>query len=292
MGRERTSYQSGQFNAMGSPCELLMTGVTESEFHVLLGIARNEAIRIEHKFSRYRDDNIVHAINHANGTSLQVDEETARLLNYADTCFQLSDGMFDITSGVLRKIWSFTPGQQRVPSDEEIASTLNLIGWHKVSWRLPEITLSKGMEIDLGGIGKEYAADRIHDLIAQQSKAPFLINLGGDIRCGNPAAGYFWQVGIENPRNDDEQHADSLRINAGAIATSGDTYRFFEHEGQRYGHILNPKTGRPVEQAPRSVTVLADNCTEAGMLATFAMLHGEDAETFLESQGVQFKVLR
>ena len=105
------------FTAMASPCELLFDIKTgdKNKIQTLANIAYQEAQRIEHKFSRYRDDNIVYAINHANGTSVKVDDETARLLDYADQLYQLSEGLFDISSGVFRRIWKFD-GSDNIPS--------------------------------------------------------------------------------------------------------------------------------------------------------------------------------
>ena len=106
-----------------------------------------------------------------------------------------------------------------------------------------------------------------------------------------PKAGDPWQIGIENP-DALNNAAALLSVHQGALATSGDTRRFIEVNGRRYGHIINPDTGYPVLDAPRSVTVLGPNCVTAGMLATMAMLQGKDAEFFLQQQSVNFKVFR
>jgi thiamine biosynthesis lipoprotein len=143
------------------------------------------------------------------------------------------------------------------------------------------------MEIDFGGIGKEYAVDRAAALVA-----PFtehcLLNFGGDLRALGPRADRRpWQVGIEAV----ERLSTASRIvelYRGGLATSGDSRRFLLVNGRRYGHILDPTIGAPVIDAPRSVTVAADTCTDAGMLATLAMLRGAAAEAFLGEQGVRY----
>lgn len=299
MGKTRlihaNGYWVGQFNAMASPCEFLME-VHEQEVAIsLLDIAAREALRIEQKFSRYRDDNIIHAINTGNGKVVEVDEETAQLLDYAAQCYQLSDGFFDITSGVLRQGWRFD-GNSQVPSKEHIASLLPRIGWHKVTWNRPMIQLPPGMEVDLGGIGKEYATDRIVLLLKEQTDAGFLVNLGGDIATHGPRQnGAGWFVGVEDPDKPltlNPQTGRMYELKRGAIATSGDARRFILKDGVRYGHIFNPYTGFPEKDAPRSVTVVTDTCTEAGILATLAMLHGARAESFLEKQGVKYWCVR
>jgi FAD:protein FMN transferase len=215
---------------MASPCEVHLGPVDERTARELLALVAGEAWRVEAKFSRYRNDGVVAAINSEAGEPVRVDEETARLLDYAAELFELSGGKFDITSGALRRVWRFD-GSDRVPGADDVRGVLRHVGWSRVRWQRPVITLEPGMEVDFGGIGKEYAVDR--------------------------------------------------------AATSGDTRRFLLKDGKRYGHILDPTTGWPVRDTPRSVTVAADTCTQAGMLATLAMLYGRDAEVFLTAQGVR-----
>lgn len=286
----RDRYWQGSFEAMASPCELLLATDDEQEAIELTQLVADEAWRIEQKFSRYRDDNIVHAINTAAGRPVRVDEETAQLLDFADTCFHVSDGHFDVTSGVLRRAWRFD-GSDRVPSRKAVRELRNLVGWHKAIWRKPVLTLRAGMELDFGGIGKEYAVDRCALLVEGRTKRGALVNFGGDLRATGPRDdGSPWQVGIEKVRDDDTLPV--LSIGRGAIATSGDARRYVIRNGRRYGHILDPKTGWPVEGAPRSVTVLDETCTQAGLLATLAMLHGVRAEHFLKTQSVRFHMVR
>jgi thiamine biosynthesis lipoprotein len=218
-----------------------------------------------------------------------VDEETASLLDFAQRCYRISDGMFDITSGILRRAWTFN-GSDHVPQPEAIAGMLPYIGFEKLKWRSPTLELPVGMELDLGGIGKEYAVDRAYELLAKKTTGPFLVNFGGDLRASGPPPNGFWQVGIERP--DEQQRASLiLHLEHGALATSGDSKRFVLRDGIRYGHVLDPRTGWPVQHAPRSVTVAASSCTEAGMLSTLAMLHGARAREFLNGQGVKHWVL-
>jgi thiamine biosynthesis lipoprotein len=277
-------YWQGTFAAMASPCEVLMETDDEALAIQLLNMARDEAERIERKFSRYRSDNIIDQINHSKGKPVSVDEETAQLMDYADLCFQLSEGLFDITSGVLRKIWRFD-GKTPPPEPNAIKDMLQHMGWQKVQWKKPFITLPAGMEIDLGGIGKEYAVDRTALLFKEhlkENQASFVINFGGDIYVSSKRKnGVCWHIGLENENT-------PITIEQGGIATSGDTRRYTLYKGKRYGHILNPKTGWPMNGAPSTVTVIANTCMEAGMLATFAMLRGKKAKTFLKQQGSRY----
>jgi len=271
---------------MASPCEILV----ETRDHVLakklIHIAANEAWRIERKFSRYRDDNILYQIHHACGGPVEIDDELALLLNFSEKCYQLTDGMFDITSGVLRRIWKFDCSDN-IPTQKQIDALRLLIGWGKVSWQQPFITLPEGMELDLGGIGKEYAVDRAAVLISQVSDLPVLINFGGDLYATKPPnSRESWQVGIESIGGLNK--TGIIQVKSGGIATSGDARRYLERDGIRYSHVLNPKTGWPVQGAPKSVTVASPRCTDAGFLSTTAMLNGVAAKSFLEAQGVPY----
>lgn len=276
---------------MASPCEVLIATDDGREAARLTQHVADEAWRIEQKFSRYRNDNIMHAINTAGGRPVTVDDETAQLFDFADTCFHISDGGFDVTSGVLRRAWQFD-GSDNVPTRQRVGQLRKLIGWQKVTWRKPVIRMPRDMEIDFGGIGKEYAVDRCAMLVMNESSANVLVNFGGDLRATGPHAdGAPWVVGVE--RVHDAQLTPVLDVVRGAVATSGDARRFLLKDGVRYSHILDPRTGWPVRNVPRSVTVLDDTCVQAGLLATLAMLQGESAERFLEDQpNVKAYVLR
>ncbi|HEY6865678.1 MAG TPA: FAD:protein FMN transferase [Candidatus Eisenbacteria bacterium] len=281
----------GRFTAMASPCEVLVDTDDRDEAEAARAIARAEALRIEAAFSRYRDDNVVHRINHARGTPVEVDEETTRLIEYAAECLAGSDGRFDITSGVLRRVWRFDGGD-RVPDEATLREVLALVGWQRVSWRPPVLTMPAGMEIDLGGIGKEYAVDRAAARVAAITSRPFLVNFGGDLLASAPRrGGRPWIVGVDDPERSGQAALYRVDLTRGALATSGDARRFVRWQGRRLGHILDPRTGWPVEGAPRSVTVLAATCLEAGTLATLACLQGAGAEAFLREQGVEFRLV-
>lgn len=271
---------------MGGPCEVLIESAPQDAATAAMRAVAAEAWRIEDKFSRYLSDNIVHRINTSAGEPVSVDEETARLLDFGATLHGLSDGRFDITSGVLREAWRFD-GSDRVPEPDAVAAILDRVGWDYVTWDPPVLVLQEGMQIDLGGIGKEYAVDRCIAVLRSRIDTPGLVNCGGDLAAtGAPRARTAWKVAIEGPRASTPERLLDLR--QGAIATSGDARRFLAKNGVRYGHILDPNTGWPIADAPKSVTVAADTCTQAGMLSTLAMLRGADAESFLESQSVRY----
>ncbi len=242
-----------------------------------------EVKRIEAKYSRYREDSVIARINRAaGGKPVRVDEETAALLDYAGACHRQSEGLFDVTSGVLRRAWDFR--RAIVPAPERIEAVLPLVGWERVHWSRPEIRLpSPGMELDFGGLGKEYAADRAAAVAAEKGVAHGFVNLGGDVRIFGPHSdGSPWIVGIVHPRKPGAVVA-RVALSAGALATSGDYERFFEVDGRRYCHILNPRTGYPAIGL-QSASVMAPLCLVAGSLSTVAMLKGEAGCAFLDEQ--------
>jgi thiamine biosynthesis lipoprotein len=287
----KENFYCAEFSAMASPCEVLIETHDKSLAMHLASMAQQEALRIERKYSRYRTDNLMYAINHQ-ASPVVIDEETHRLLEFADTCYQLSQGLFDITSGVLRKAWKFD-GSDNIPSQAVITPLLKFVGWKKVKFSSEMIHLPPGFELDFGGIGKEYAVDRVATKLQQTAKeTSVLVNFGGDIQVTCPRQNNApWFVGIENPLTDN-QGQSIVKIFSGGLATSGDARRFLQKDNQRYSHILDPTTGYPVIKPPRSVTVASANCTQAGLLATLTLLQGEGAETFIKQQGVTHWIYR
>ena len=246
-----------------------------------------DVMRIEAKYSRYRDDSVTSRINAAAGVAaVEVDEETHALLGYADQCHAQSDGLFDITSGVLRRAWNFRRDPPAVPSQAELAALLPLVAWHDVEWDERSVRLPRaGMEIDFGGIGKEYAADRAATILLDHGMRNGFVDLGGDIRAIGPQPdGTPWRAGVRHPRVAGAAIA-AFDLSEGALATSGDYERYFYVDGKRYCHILDPRTGMPVTHW-QSISVAAPLCVVAGSCATIAMLRGEGARPFLDAQGV------
>ena len=276
---------------MASPCEVQADTEDVSLTRRLGRIAEAEAKRIEVKYSRYRDDSVTTLINTSRGQPIEVDGETAALLDYADSCYKLSRGLFDVTSGVLRRVWRFD-GSDNVPGQDEVRKILPYVGWSRVAWRRPVLMLPDGMEIDFGGLGKEYAVDSAILKIMGESSVPALVNFGGDLRVSGPRTGNRrWLVAIESADGEGVSSA-RLELANGALTTSGDARRFLLKDGVRYSHILDPRNGWPVRDAPRSVTVTAPTCLEAGIISTLAMLQGKRAESFLRSEGVQGWIMR
>lgn len=275
------------FQAMASRCEVRLAAPDEAGARALAQQAIDEVRRIEAKYSRYRADSIVSRINAAAGKeSVACDSETMSLLDYADALFDASGGRFDITSGVLRRAWDFR--QAVLPHPSQLAPLLELVGWQDVERLDGAIYLPRaGMELDFGGFGKEYAADRAAETLGRLGVLHGYVNLGGDMRFLGPRPdGAPWEIGIQDPRASCAVAA-GVPVRRGALATSGDYERFIEVDGERYCHILDPRTGMPVRYW-RSVSVLGPLAIAAGSCSTIAMLLEQDGLDFLRQSGMAF----
>ena len=287
---------------MASRCEVrigLAPGLSDVERAAAEAQARRQADaaidevrRIEAKYSRYRDDSVIARINRAaGGAPVEVDAETAALIDFGTALWKQSAGRFDLTSGVLRRAWRFEPGAA-LPTEDALHALRPLIGWSQVEWdatarqlRLPRA----GMELDFGGIGKEYAADRAAAALRAAGARHGFVNLGGDVRAiGASPDGRPWRIGIQHPRAAAGVTLGALDVTDGAIATSGDYERYIEVDGRRYCHLLDARSGWPVS-AWQGVSVAAPLCAAAGACTTLAMLMPRDeALEFLRAQGLPF----
>jgi thiamine biosynthesis lipoprotein len=279
-------YYQYAFKAMGSPCTIQLYARSDQAGKHAAQIAINDVNRLEAIYSRYREDSFLAEINHvaSAGGQIGVDEETAGLLDYAATCYQQSDGLFDITSGILRRAWDFKSGN--IPTQEAILSLIERVGWHKINWQRPILTFTvPDMEIDFGGVVKEYAVDRAASLCWDAGIRHGIVNLGGDIKIIGPHYdGSPWRIAIRHPRSPDGV-LQTLLLYSGALASSGDYERCITLNGVRYGHVLNPKTGWPVSYMA-AVSVVGEFCVVAGSASTIGMLKGEEGPDWLNELGL------
>ena len=263
-------------NAMGSFCEVQIFDESRINAKNVTRKLSSEVHRLENKFSRYRSNSFVSEINFSAGNRMgvRIDSETQKLFEHAQSCYEQSNGLFDVTAGVLNQAWDFKSG--RVPDQSEIDELLELVGFNRLSWRKSRLMLPAKMQIDFGGIVKEYAADAVANLARRLGVKHGLINVGGDFAVIGPQPGDMpWPIGVADPKGDGSLMA-KIEIMDGGLASSGDYERFFVHEGRRYSHILNPKTGWPCSGL-RAVSVAGNLCTVAGSIATIAMLKEEPA---------------
>jgi thiamine biosynthesis lipoprotein len=282
-----------RFRAMGSPCELQLHAPSRATAAETARACGQEIDRLERKFSRYRPDSLATRINDSAGDArgVEVDDETAALLDFADAAHRESGGLFDPTSGVLRRVWDFKSG--RLPAPEALRRVRGLVGWRRLRWERPRLVLPEpGMELDFGGFVKEYAADRVAELCRDRGVRSGLVSLGGDIAIVGPQPdGEPWRVGIRDPRAPDRAIA-RIALERGGLATSGDYERFMIVDGRRYSHLLDPRSGESHRGGPACVSVTAPHCLVAGVSSTIAMLHPErDVADFLEGLGLPWLVV-
>ena len=272
-----------EFRALGTSCSLQFR---HSDDRVALSFAADALGWLgafEEKFSRFRETSLVSRINAAAGREwIETDVEMERMLDLAEGLHNLTEGILDASMLPLLRIWDWKQVHTSLPSADAIKSALALTGWRKVQRRPGAVFLPQaGMGLDFGGFGKEFAVDRLARLAAERGLKDALIDLGRDIYAlGGNGIHPFWHVGIE-----DAVHPGACRsgiaLSGRAVSASGDYARCFLHEGRRYGHILDPRTGWPVANGVRGVNVVARSCMEAGVYSTaLCILGAHDGLTF------------
>jgi thiamine biosynthesis lipoprotein len=229
----------------------------------------------EAKYSRFRPDSLLSRINSAAGRDwVDVDEEMDRFLDLSGSLFALSRGLLDVTALPLMRLWDYKAAVPRVPAATEIAAALRLVGWPRVERQPGRVRLPvAGMALDFGGWGKEYAVDFVAQIAREHGISCALVDIGHDLRALGSAPGKpGWHIGLEDPAQPGGACWGSLAIRDRGVASSGDYRRGFTVNGLRYGHIVDPRTGRPVAHGARQVTVIAPTCVQAGVLSTTAFI--------------------
>ncbi len=276
--------QELQFTAMGTRCRVNFVP-PPGKARVTAEAVVDWVAAFEAKYSRFLPQSLVSRINAAAGGDwVPLDPEADRLFALCDQLVFLTRGILDPTALPLIRLWDWKTG--RVPTDLEIESARSLVGWRLVEREPGRLRLPRpGMALDLGGMGKEYAVDQIVALLAQRGVTSAMVDFGADVRvAGPPPDGRpAWFIGLEDPARPGNAWT-GLSVRNAAVASSGDYVRKFEIGGRRYGHILDPRTGRPVANGVRAVSVIAPSCTQAGMLSTAACVLGAiDGLRLLES---------
>lgn len=246
-------------------------------------------VDIDLKMSTYKPESELSRFNRAQPDEwFAVSDKTAQVVREALSISQLSGGAFDVTVGPLVNLWGFGPDHRpsRTPSEAMLAEAFQRVGYQAVQARLadplqtPETALlkSKAVYIDLSAIAKGYAVDQVADYLTAQQLNQFMVEVGGEIRVkGLKPDGKPWRIAIEKPISDGQVVQSVIGVTDISIATSGSYRNYFEFEGQRYSHTIDPKTGRPITHKLASVTVLHPNCSTADALATTLMVLGPEA---------------
>ena len=268
--------QKLDFRAMGTLCQITFNAPSRPTAATFTREVLRWASDFEAKYSRFLPDSLTNRINERAGKDwIEIDLETQQLLAMCQEMFALSGGAFDPTALPLLELWNWKANPPVIPNEAAIRAAQELVGWHKVQRRPGAIFLSRpGMRLDLGGIGKEYAVDRVVQLAQAHGLPSGLVDFGQDIRAfGTPPDRPAWHIGLEDPGRPG-QCWTGVAVKDLAVATSGDYLRKFELNGKRYGHIVDPRTGYSVDNGCRAVSVIAPSCTLAGALATAAFILG------------------
>jgi len=266
--------------AMGGAATVRVCGPDTAMLPAIVGEALDEIDRVDRLMSHYRRDSPLSRLNReaANGP-VAVEPE---LLDFLAECLRWSresDGAFDVTVGPLMKAWGFFRDEGRVPGESELARALAVVGYRHVVLDRAAGTVRfdrPGVELDLGGIGKGYAVDRVVELLRQRGVASAVVNLGGSsvYGLGAPPGKKAWEIGIQDPTAP-EKTARTVRLRDRALSVSGGYERSFERDGVTYSHIMDPRTGRPV-RGILSVAVLTDSATDGDALDNVLFVLGPE----------------
>jgi thiamine biosynthesis lipoprotein len=284
MARVQASARSGlegnlyklEFRAMGTVCRVHLHGVAPAVARDFCREVVDWTARYEAKYSRFIPDSLIGRINEAAGRDwVETDAETDTLFKLCSDLFFITRGAFDPTALPLMRLWNWKQSPPVLPVPGAIAAARELVGWNKVQRRPGGIFLpSAGMAIDLGGIGKEYAVDCVINLAVERQIPNVMVDFGQDVRVRGHAPGRpYWWIGLDDPKQTGTCWA-GVAVTDHAVATSGDYLRHFVFNGQRYGHIIDPRTGYPALNDVLAVSVIAPSCTVAGLISTSVCILG------------------
>ncbi len=251
-----------------------------------------ELIKINQQMSTYDKTSELSLFNQAPAPfSQKISPEFSQVLNLSFQVHDLTNGYFDISVGPLVNLWGFGPNKlaRLVPDQYQIKEAQSKIGLKAIE--LDALTLKKtdNRYLDLSAIAKGFAVDEVAKLIESLGVKAYLVEIGGEIRAkGEKAQGVSWKVAIEAPDILERRVQKILSLNDVAMATSGDYRNYFEDNGQRFSHSIDPFTARPVKHKLASVTIIDENCARADALATAMLVMGEEkAKEFAAQQGIK-----
>ncbi|MFI5335404.1 MAG: FAD:protein FMN transferase [Opitutales bacterium] len=285
-----------RWGALGTNCEVQYVCADEWRARAFERAAIDWVAAFEAKYSRFRPDSLVSRINAAAGGDwVAVDPEMEQFLDLSGSLHQLTRGVLDVTALPVMRLWDYRSAHPRVPTADEVAAALRLTGWSKVQRQPGRVRLPEaGMAIDFGGWGKEYAVDAIAQLARKHGLTRALVDFGHDLCAVGAAPGKpGWHIGLEDPARPGVACWGSVAAVDCGVASSGDYLRGFTSNGRRYGHIVDPRTGSPVSNGCRQVTVIARSCLQAGVLSTAAFILGAEAGIALvaEMPGVEATIV-
>ena len=263
--------ESCEFFAMDTYMSISATGGDAEE---ALQEAQQAVFAMEHRLSATEAGSEVARLNA--GESRAVSADTAALLSRALVLAEETEGAFDPTVRPVMELWGFTTEEYRVPTAEEIDAAKALTGWESIQVQGTDVTLAPGQKVDLGGIAKGWASETVCDILRANGVESALLYLGGSVQTmGEKPDGSLWRVGVQNPDGSDN-HLGVLSVGECAVVSSGGYQRYFEENGRRYHHILDPKTGCPAESGLAAVTVVCRDAVAADAYSTAVYVMGLD----------------
>jgi thiamine biosynthesis lipoprotein len=258
-----------EFQAMGTDAVLAVCAQDPRSARRIIAPALERVRTVESLMSMFRPDSDIGRLNAAGAQHpVEVSPLTLRVLRASAHFSQLTGGAFDVTYTPLRSVWLKAQGAGALPPEEELRRALASVGFDKLVLSDGAAMFAReGMAVDLGGIAKGFAIDLAAEAMKGAGAQAALVDIGGDIRVvGRPGAGESWRILVRDPRGEG-QPPIVLKLSDAAVATSGDYARYFSVGGRRFSHIIDPRTGRPVQDVP-SATVVAPDATTADALAT------------------------
>ena len=268
-----------QGETMGTTWSVVTTR-TDSDRELVNAIT-TELVRINDVMSTWQSDSELSLVNAIDDASpVQISPELYSLINMAQEIHEQSDGAYDVTVGALVGLWGFGPTQRpvRVPDDDAINRISADVGFGQLHLLSDGLKKPQGLAIDLSSIAKGYAVDQLSELLTTHGREHFMVEIGGEIRAhGLSPRGTLWRIGIERPESGHRIPFTSLSISGMAVATSGDYRNYFEDGGKRYSHIIDPRTGYPVEHRLVSATVLHPSAAMADGYATAITVMGDES---------------
>lgn len=237
-------------------------------------LVSSELNRLERLFSATDAESDIGRINNSSGKAVSVSKDTIEALNTAKSIYNETDGCFDPSVYPVVKLWGFTSDEYNVPGDNEIEALLPYVDYSKVQINGDTVTVPNGAQLDLGGIGKGYAGGSCRDILVENGITSAVLSIGGNVQTvGLKPDGSLWTIGLKNP--DGGENLCNIEVGECAVVTSGGYERYFEKDGKRYHHIIDPKTGKPADGEYKSVTVICSDGAQADALSTAFFVGGE-----------------
>ena len=265
------------WTALGTRCSVQYSATSAAQAQAFETAAVGWVAAFEAKYSRFRPDSLLSRINAAAGLApVAIDAEMEGLLALCDRLHFMTQGVLDPTALPLLRLWDYKAAHPRLPTEDELVAARRLVGWKKVQRTPGHVLLpERGMALDFGGFGKEWAVDIVAQVARDHGLPAALVDFGHDLRAfGVPPGRPAWHIGLEDPTNPGATKGSLALTQGQGVASSGDYLRRVLIDGVRYGHIVDPRSGRPVANGCLQATVIAPTCLQAGVLATAAFVLG------------------